>query len=72
LVGEDLRGLEHDRPDPQVTEPVQEIDLFWQMLEEPLRPVGGHASASTRPGLGVTLDRAAVGRRAVSVETTTG
>jgi L-alanine-DL-glutamate epimerase-like enolase superfamily enzyme len=51
---------------------VQEIDLFWQMLEEPLRPVGGHASAPTRPGLGVTLDRAAVGRRAVSVETTTG
>jgi D-arabinonate dehydratase len=54
----------------EVTDPVQEIDLFWQMLEGPLRPVGGHVSAPTRPGLGVTLDQAAVARRMVSVETT--
>jgi L-alanine-DL-glutamate epimerase-like enolase superfamily enzyme len=54
----------------EVTDPAQEIDLFWQVLDEPLRATGGHVAAPTRPGLGVTLDRKPVRDRALSVETT--
>ena len=37
----------------EVTDPAQEIDLFWQVLEEPLRPVDGHVTAPTGPGIGM-------------------
>jgi len=53
----------------EVTDPVQEIDLLWNVLANPLRPVDGHVSAPTAPGLGVELDRAALARYATSVET---
>ncbi len=53
----------------EVTDPVQEIDLFWNVLQEPLRPVGGHVAAPTRPGLGIDLDRDAVTRYTIDVQT---
>ena len=55
----------------EVTDPAQEIDLFWQVLEEPLRPVDGHVTAPTGPGVGLRLDRAALARFTTDVSTTT-
>ena len=55
----------------EVTDPVQEIDLFWRVLREPVRAVDGHVTAPTGPGLGIELDRAAVARHAIGTETVT-
>ena len=54
----------------EVTDPVQEIDLLWNILVDPARPVDGHLTAPARPGLGIELDRAALARYTVGVETT--
>ena len=48
-----------------MTDPVREIDLVWNLLKDPIRPVNGWITAPTRPGLGVDLDQAAVSRFAV-------
>lgn len=53
----------------EVTDPRQEIDLFWNLLANPLRPVNGWVEAPETPGLGVTLDERAVERFAVARET---
>ncbi len=53
----------------EVTDPVQEIDLLWNVLANPIRPVDGHVAAPTAPGIGVELDRAALARYTVGVET---
>ncbi len=53
----------------EVTDPVQEIDLLWNVLADPVRPVDGHVTAPTAPGLGIELDRAALARYTVGVET---
>ncbi len=53
----------------EVTDPVQEIDLLWNVLVDPARPVDGHLAAPTTPGLGIELDRAALARYTVGVET---
>jgi L-alanine-DL-glutamate epimerase-like enolase superfamily enzyme len=53
----------------EVTDPVQEIDLFWNLLADPVRPVGGWVEAPTLPGLGVELDQAAVERFSIGRET---
>lgn len=49
-------------PAVEVTDPDREIDLFWRLLEAPLRPVAGLVAAPVRPGHGVALDRASVAR----------
>lgn len=56
-------------PAVEVTEPAREIDLFWRLLESPLRPVGGIVAAPLLPGLGVELDRASVSVHQVSQQT---
>jgi L-alanine-DL-glutamate epimerase-like enolase superfamily enzyme len=53
----------------EVTDPVEEIDLLWNVLENPLRAVQGHVTAPTAPGLGVNLDREALKRFTTGVET---
>lgn len=53
----------------EVTDPRQEIDLFWNLLADPIRPVRGEIPAPTAPGLGIQLDQAAVARFAVGTET---
>ena len=53
----------------EVTDPAQEIDLLWNILANPLRPVDGHVTAPTGPGIGAELDRAALARYATGVET---
>ena len=53
----------------EVTDPAQEIDLLWNILADPLRPVDGHVTAPTGPGIGAELDRAALARYATGVET---
>ena len=52
----------------EATDPRQEIDLMWQLLANPLRPVGGHVTAPAGPGLGVELDHAAMARFMVGQE----
>ena len=52
----------------EATDPRQEIDLMWQLLANPLRPVGGHVTAPAGPGLGVELDHAAMTRFMVGQE----
>src|SRR5690349_10139286 len=46
----------------EVTDPVEEIDLLWNVIQDPLRAKDGHVTAPTKPGLGVNLDREAVKR----------
>jgi D-arabinonate dehydratase len=53
----------------EVTDPPQEIDLFWNLLDDPIRPSAGSMTPPTRPGLGVALDETAVERFAVGRET---
>jgi D-arabinonate dehydratase len=53
----------------EVTDPAQEIDLMWNLLADPIRPVNGWIDAPTRAGLGVDLDQAAVERFSVGRET---
>ena len=53
----------------EVTDPRQEIDLLWNLLRDPIQPVSGWMTAPERPGLGVELDEAAIGRFAISRET---
>jgi L-alanine-DL-glutamate epimerase-like enolase superfamily enzyme len=53
----------------EVTDPVEEIDLLWNVLENPLRAKDGHVTAPTAPGLGVNLDREALKRYTTGVET---
>jgi L-alanine-DL-glutamate epimerase-like enolase superfamily enzyme len=55
----------------EFTDPVREIDLFWRLLREPVRPTAGRFAAPTVAGHGVQLDPVAVARFAVSTETTT-
>lgn len=53
----------------EVTDPKQEIDLLWNVLTNPVRPVDGRVAAPDGPGIGVELDRAALARYTVGVET---
>jgi L-alanine-DL-glutamate epimerase-like enolase superfamily enzyme len=53
----------------EVTDPDQEIDLFWRLLVEPLRPVRGVLTAPRTPGIGAAIDDAARRRYAVAEET---
>jgi L-alanine-DL-glutamate epimerase-like enolase superfamily enzyme len=52
----------------EVTDPAREIDLAWQLLTNPMRPVNGWLSAPEAPGLGIELDRSAVERFSVGRE----
>lgn len=52
----------------EVTDPRQEIDVYWQVLANPVVPEAGHVRAPTAPGLGVELDPAAVARFRTGVE----
>lgn len=49
----------------EVTNPDREIDLFWRLLEDPIRSVDGVLTAPLRPGLGASIDQAALARFAV-------
>lgn len=53
----------------EVTDPAREIDLLWNLLANPLRPVGGWVDAPRTPGLGIELDQAAMTRFAIGRET---
>ncbi len=52
----------------EVTDPVQEIDLFWRLLADPIRPLDGVLTAPTGPGIGVALDASAVARYAATTQ----
>lgn len=49
----------------EVTNPDREIDLFWRLLEDPIRPVAGLMTAPLRSGIGAPIDQAALTRYAV-------
>jgi len=52
----------------EATDPRQEIDVLYRLLQDPLRPSGGWADAPTASGLGVTLDQAALQRYTIGRE----
>ncbi len=52
----------------EVTDPRQEIDVYWKVLANPVVPAGGHVQAPTAPGLGMELDRSALDRFTTGVE----
>ena len=53
----------------EVTDPAQEIDLLWNVLANPIRPLDGHVDAPTAPDIRVELDRAALAHYTVGVKT---